>query len=59
MRKIGVKVAKNRMGKEGVVVMRFDGDHMVFYETDEEYKPKKKRQGGGRDQTYDADLPWV
>lgn len=39
---IGVKVAKNRNGKRATVVMRFQGEYMAFYETDEEYKSVRK-----------------
>lgn len=40
--RVGVNVAKNRRGNRGTVVMRFDGSHMRFIETDEKYVPKKK-----------------
>jgi len=57
--KIGVKIAKNRMGQTGVVVMYFDGAHMSYKETAEEYTPKK--QGRGRQfqaaNSYDPDFP--
>lgn len=43
--KIGLKVAKNRMGKSGTVVMYFDGAHMSFKETAEEYVPKRSGYG--------------
>lgn len=54
--KVGVKVAKNRMGKTGVVVMYFDGEHMSFKETAEKYRPVKR----GRRREFvpvDCDLP--
>ena len=58
--KIGVKVAKNRMSKTGTVLMRFNGERMSFYETDEEYTTKKR--GRGRDfypvNIRDGDLPF-
>ena len=41
---IGVKVAKNRRGKTGIVQMDFDGAHMKFTELTEDYiRPVKKR----------------
>lgn len=40
---VGVKCAKNRRGKTGVVQMIFNGDHMRFTETEEKYEPKKRR----------------
>jgi len=59
MQKVGVKVAKNRQGKSGTVVMYFDGERMRFLETAEEYTPKK---GRGRTfeaaNRYDPDFPW-
>ena len=47
MQKVGVKIAKNRQGKMGTVVMYFDGEHMRFLETAEEYRPKKRGRGNG------------
>jgi replicative DNA helicase len=41
--KIGWYVAKNRRGKTGTVISLFDGAHMKFTETDEQYVPKKKK----------------
>lgn len=58
--KIGVKIAKNRMGQTGTVVMYFDGAHMSYKETAEEYVPKK--QGRGRQfqpvNSYDPEFPF-
>ena len=46
---IGVKVAKNRRGRTGIVQMGFDGSHMRFTELTEDYiRPVKKR--GGRNE---------
>lgn len=46
-RTVGVSVAKNRRGDCGEVVMRFDGAHMRFTETEERYEePVKTRRGG-------------
>lgn len=43
--RVGVKVAKNRRGKNGIVTMLFESNHMRFIETDEIYeKPKKSRK---------------
>jgi len=59
--KIGVKIAKNRMGKTGAVVMYYKGEHMKFLETAEKYVPRKRGRGrqfqsiGG----YDPDFPFV
>jgi replicative DNA helicase len=39
--RVGVSVAKNRRGNRGVVIVKFDGSHMRFIETDEKYQPKK------------------
>lgn len=44
--KIGVKVAKNRRGRNGVVTMFFESDHMRFIEADESYKKSKSKRGG-------------
>jgi replicative DNA helicase len=44
-KKIAAKVAKNRMGATGTVVMYFDGAHMQFTETAEAYVPKKRGRG--------------
>lgn len=41
--KVGVRIAKNRRGKTGVVVFKFYGDHMWFIETDEKYEAKRQR----------------
>lgn len=44
---IGVSVAKNRRGRQGVVQMTFDGAHQKFTELSEPYRePEKKRRGG-------------
>ncbi|SHI23733.1 replicative DNA helicase [Sporobacter termitidis DSM 10068] len=40
--RIGCRVAKNRRGKTGVVIMKFDGAHMRFIETSENYAPPKR-----------------
>ncbi len=40
--KIGFYVAKNRRGKRGITINMFDGAHMRFTETQEQYKPKKR-----------------
>lgn len=45
LRKLGVKVAKNRQGKTGICVMYFDGAHMTFKDSDEEYIPNGKSYG--------------
>jgi replicative DNA helicase len=42
--RVGVCVAKNRRGNRGISIMRFDGSHMRFIETDEKYVPKKKNK---------------
>ena len=42
---IGVKVAKNRRGRTGVVQMDFDGSHMKFTELTEDYKRPVKKRG--------------
>lgn len=49
---VGVSVAKNRKGRTGEIIMQFDGDHMRFTETDEQYR-EPKRSGGKR--TWDED----
>lgn len=41
---VGVYVAKNRKGKTGEVIMRFDGDHMTFTETDEKHEEQQKKK---------------
>lgn len=41
--KIGFYVAKNRRGKRGITINRFDGSHMRFVETDENYTAKRRR----------------
>lgn len=44
---VGVSVAKNRRGRQGVVQMSFDGAHQKFTELSEPYRePEKKRRGG-------------
>ena len=44
---VGVSVAKNRRGRQGVVQMNFDGAHQKFTELSEPYRePEKKRRGG-------------
>ena len=44
---VGVSVAKNRRGRQGVVQMSFDGSHQKFTELSEPYRePEKKRRGG-------------
>lgn len=44
---LGVSVAKNRRGRQGVVQMNFDGAHQKFTELSEPYRePEKKRRGG-------------
>lgn len=54
--KHGVKVAKNRMGRTGTVIMDFDGSLMQFTETAEEYEPVQ--QGYSRKfQPKDKDFP--
>lgn len=45
---IGVKVAKNRRGKTGIVQMAFDGAHMRFTELTEDYVPPTKKRRGWR-----------
>lgn len=45
MQRIGCKIAKNRRGKKGVVVLMFDGAHMTLTEVDERYEPPKRRKG--------------
>lgn len=40
--KIGFYVAKNRRGKRGITINIFDGAHMRFIETQEQYQPKKR-----------------
>lgn len=47
---VGVSVAKNRRGRCDEVIMRFDGDHMRFYETEERYEEPKR---WGRTNVYD------
>jgi len=42
--RVGVRVAKNRRGKTGVVVMNFYGRNMRYVETDQEYKPPTRRK---------------
>ena len=44
---VGVSVAKNRRGRQGVVQMSFNGAHQKFTELSEPYRePEKKRRGG-------------
>ena len=45
---IGVKVAKNRRGRTGIVQMDFDGAHMRFMELTEDYVPPTKKRRGWR-----------
>ena len=45
MQRIGCKIAKNRRGKKGVVVLMFDGAHMTLTELEERYEPPKRRKG--------------
>lgn len=45
LQRIGCKIAKNRRGKKGVVVLMFDGAHMTLTEVDERYEPPKRRKG--------------
>ena len=40
--RVGVYIAKNRRGRCDEVIMRFDGDHMRFYETEERYEEPKR-----------------
>jgi replicative DNA helicase len=57
-KKIGVKVAKNRMGETKTVLMRFFGARMFFEEMTEEYVPKtRKKSGGFKQLPNDTDLP--
>ncbi len=42
---IGVKVAKNRRGRTGIVQMGFDGSHMRFTELTEDYIRAVKKRG--------------
>lgn len=51
-KRIGVKVAKNRMGKTGTVIMEFDGDKMRFTETSDEYQRPTRR----KTKRFDDDL---
>ncbi len=53
--KIGVKVAKNRMGRCGTVVMHFEGAQMRYTELAEEYIPKSAKER--RPRKCDDDLP--
>ena len=41
---IGVFVAKNRKGRTGELLMRFDGDHMRFTELEKRYEPPKRKK---------------
>lgn len=38
----GCSIAKNRQGKVGKIVLKFDGDHMKFVETEEDFKTAKE-----------------
>lgn len=49
---IGVSVAKNRKGVCDVVLMRFDGDHMRFYELEKRYEEPRYPARRGT-QVYD------
>ena len=59
LQRVCVKVSKNRNGLKGTTVMRFNGAHMAFYETDEEYIRVKKSRSrkftvyGGHDPDLD------
>ena len=44
---VGVSVAKNRRGRQGVVQMHFDGSHQRFTELSEPYREPEKRSRGG------------
>lgn len=44
---VGVSVAKNRRGRQGVVQMHFDGAHQRFTELSEPYREPEKRGRGG------------
>ena len=44
---VGAYVAQNRRGRTGTIVFKFDGAHMRFQETDEEYTPPAKKQKKG------------
>ena len=44
---IGVSVAKNRRGRQGVVQMSFDGAHQKFTELSEPYRESEKKRRGG------------
>ena len=45
---VGVAVAKNRRGRQGVVQMHFDGEHQRFIELSEPYcEPEKRPRRGG------------
>ena len=42
---VGVSVAKNRRGRQGVVQMHFDGEHQRFVELSEPYQePEQKAE---------------
>lgn len=49
---VGVSVAKNRKGRTGELVMKFDGEHMRFYETEDRYEEPKRK---GKTHVYDDD----
>ena len=51
--KIGVKVAKNRMGQLGTVVMIYNGSRMRFDETSEKYEPKKRYRSNDTEFPFD------
>ena len=45
---VGVSVAKNRRGRQGVVQMHFDGEHQRFIELSELYcEPEERPRRGG------------
>ena len=60
-KQIGVKVAKNRMGRCGTVVMSYEGRHMRFAETTNKYTPPRRsssrRNERGFKPYHDDDLP--
>lgn len=49
---VAVDVAKNRLGRTGVVMFDFNGEHMRFTETDAEYAPpaRSRRDNGFMEQ---------
>lgn len=56
LHQVGVSVAKNRRGRKGAVKLRFDGEHMRFYEIDEIHE----EPGGGKRkwQSSNEETPW-